>query len=148
VCAFRNDGLGGVFTGMSFVYCDFMRSIRYCNHKILSAFSLITPGWLVVFWCVVFLGATCFVITLMKRQRLVILSPSLRFPFRAVPFLAGLLLIVALTGVTAFVSPSNNWDSMTYHMSRVVHWIQDRNVSFYPTHNPSPDYGRRQAKLA
>jgi hypothetical protein len=57
-------------------------------------------------WCVVFLGATCFVVTLMKRQRLVILSPSLRFPFRAVPFLSGLLLIVALTGVTAFVSLS------------------------------------------
>jgi len=102
--------------------------------EILSAFSSITFGWLVVFWCVVLLGATCFVITLMKRQRLVVLSPSLRLPFRAVPFLSGLVLIVALTGVTAFVSPPNNYDSMTYHMSRVVHWIQDRNVSFYPTH--------------
>ncbi len=102
--------------------------------EILSAFSLITSGWLVVFWCVVLLGSTCFVITLIKRQRFVVLSPSLRLPFRAVPFLSGLVLIVALTGVTAFVSPPNNWDSMTYHMSRVVHWIQDRNVSFYPTH--------------
>ena len=102
--------------------------------EILSTFNLITFGWLVVFWCVVLLGATCLVITLMKRQRLVVLSPSLRLPFRAVPFLSGLVLIVALTGVTAFVSPPNNYDSMTYHMSRVVHWIQDRNVSFYPTH--------------
>jgi hypothetical protein len=104
--------------------------------EILSAFSLITFGWLVVFWCVILLGATCFVITLMKRQRLIVLSPSLRLPFRAVPFLSGLVLIVVLTGVTAFLSPPNNWDSMTYHMSRVVHWIQDRNVSFYPTHIP------------
>ena len=102
--------------------------------EILSAFSLITFGWLVVFWCVVLLGATSFVITLMKRQKLIVLSPSCRLPFRAVPLLSGLVLIVALTGVTAFVSPPNNWDSMTYHMSRVVHWIQDRNVSFYPTH--------------
>jgi hypothetical protein len=102
--------------------------------EILSAFSLITFGWLVASWCVVLLGVTCFVITLMKRQRLIVLSPSLKLPFRAVPFFSGLVLIVALTGVTAFVSPPNNWDSMTYHMSRVVHWIQDRNVSFYPTH--------------
>jgi hypothetical protein len=102
--------------------------------EILSAFSLITFGWVVAFWCVVLLGVTCFVITLMKRQRLVVLFPSLRLPFRAVPFLSGLVLIVALTGVTAFVSPPNNYDSMTYHMGRVVHWIQDRNVSFYPTH--------------
>ena len=102
--------------------------------EILSAFSLIAFGWLVVFWCAILIAVTCFVITLMKRQRLVVLSPSLRLPFRAVPFLSGLLLIVALTGVTAFVSPPNTWDSMTYHMSRVVHWLQDRNVSFYPTH--------------
>lgn len=50
--------------------------------EILSAFSLITPGWLVVFWCVVFLGATCFVVTLMKRQRLVILDVNLHTCYR------------------------------------------------------------------
>jgi hypothetical protein len=38
---------------------------------------LITFGWLVVFWAVVLLGATFFVITLMKRERLVVLSPLL-----------------------------------------------------------------------
>src|SRR5207249_6489341 len=102
--------------------------------EILSAFSLITSGWLVVFWCVVLLGTSSFVITLMKRHRLIVLFPSLRLPFRSVPFLSGLGFIVTLTAVTAFLSPPNNYDSMTYHMSRVVHWIQDRNVSFYPTH--------------
>jgi hypothetical protein len=77
--------------------------------EILSAFSLITPGWLVVFWCVVFLGATCFVVTLMKRQRLVILSPPLRFPFRAVPFLHWCGLIGGHVTVTycAILPPSS-----------------------------------------
>src|SRR4029077_1483632 len=116
--------------------------------EILSAFSLITFGWLVVFWCVVLLGSTSLVITLMKRQRLIVLSPSVRLPFRAVPFLSGLVLIVALTGVTALVSPPNNWDSMTYHMSRVVHWIQDRNVSFYPTHILRQDFQNPWAEFA
>src|SRR2546425_12653070 len=116
--------------------------------EILSAFSLITFGWLVVFWCVVLLGSTFFVISLMKRQRLVVLSPSPRLPFRAVPFLSGLVLIVALTGVTAFVSPPNTYDSMTYHMSRVVHWIQDRNVSFYPTHITRQIYMNPWAEFA
>jgi hypothetical protein len=41
--------------------------------------------------------------------------------------------IVALTGLIAFVAPPNNYDSMTYHMGRVVHWIQNHSVQHYPT---------------
>ena len=41
--------------------------------------------------------------------------------------------IVSLTGLIAFVAPPNNWDSMTYHLGRVVHWIQNHNVQHYPT---------------
>lgn len=46
----------------------------------------------------------------------------------------GISLICLATFVTAIVSPPNNWDSMTYHMSRVVHWLQNRSVEHYPTH--------------
>src|SRR5262249_49796460 len=31
------------------------------------------------------------------------------------------------------VSAPNNYDSMTYHMSRVAHWIQNRTLYPYPT---------------
>lgn len=41
------------------------------------------------------------------------------------------LIVVLGTLVTALVYPPNNWDSMTYHMSRVCHWIENREVSFY-----------------
>jgi hypothetical protein len=134
-CAPSNTRSLSVFLRECFLFIAILGGVSVTViTEILSAFSLITFGWVVAFWCVVLLGVTCFVITLMKRQRLVVLFPSLRLPFRAVPFLSGLVLIVALTGVTAFVSPPNNYDSMTYHMGRVVHWIQDRNVSFYPTH--------------
>jgi len=37
---------------------------------------------------------------------------------------------------------------MTYHMSRVVHWIQDRNVSFYPTHIPRQNFQNPWAEFA
>jgi len=44
-------------------------------------------------------------------------------------------LIVLGTFVTAVCSAPNNHDSMTYHMARVPHWIQQQNVNFHETNN-------------
>jgi hypothetical protein len=41
--------------------------------------------------------------------------------------------ILACTFVIAIVSPPNNWDSMIYHMSRVMHWLQQEGVDHFPT---------------
>jgi hypothetical protein len=35
--------------------------------------------------------------------------------------------------VLALITPPNMYDSMTYHMSRVVHWIQNGSLAHYPT---------------
>ena len=43
--------------------------------------------------------------------------------------------IVLITFITAIFSPSNNWDSMTYHMARIAHWIQNEGVDFFLTNN-------------
>ena len=42
-------------------------------------------------------------------------------------------LIVIAIALIAIVAPPNNWDSMNYHMTRVVHWIQNQSVAHYPT---------------
>lgn len=41
--------------------------------------------------------------------------------------------ILAVTAMLAAITPPNNWDAMTYHLSRVMHWVQDTSVAFYPT---------------
>jgi len=59
-------------------------------------------------------------------QRLLQLSFSHRLQLCAV---AGLLSIVAFAGL---LSAPSNWDSMTYHLARVAHWMQNRSVEHYP----------------
>ncbi|NEO83367.1 MAG: glycosyltransferase family 39 protein [Spirulina sp. SIO3F2] len=44
------------------------------------------------------------------------------------------VVMVGLVGITAFVAPTNNWDSMTYHMARVMHWLQNQTLAHYPTY--------------
>lgn len=48
--------------------------------------------------------------------------------------LGGILGIILLVGLVAIIAPPNNWDSMTYHMARVMHWIQNHNLAHYPTY--------------
>ena len=44
--------------------------------------------------------------------------------------------MLLITLITALISPPNNWDSMTYHMSRVEYWIQNKGIFFFKTNNP------------
>jgi len=47
--------------------------------------------------------------------------------------LLGVTGLVGVLGVLALVAPPNTYDAMTYHMSRVAHWIHNGSVSHYPT---------------
>jgi len=42
--------------------------------------------------------------------------------------------IVVALGVLGMATAPNTYDSMTYHLSRVVHWVQNASVAPYPTH--------------
>lgn len=45
------------------------------------------------------------------------------------------LITLSICLLTAIVAPPNNEDSLTYHMPKVMHWIQNQSVDHYPTHN-------------
>ncbi|BAY33369.1 hypothetical protein NIES2107_52650 [Nostoc carneum NIES-2107] len=47
--------------------------------------------------------------------------------------LFGIFCIIVTVGLIAIIAPPNNWDSMDYHMTRVVHWIQNNSFEHYPT---------------
>ena len=50
------------------------------------------------------------------------------------------LLGLACLAVIAWVAAPSNWDSQTYHLSRVMHWIQNQSLAFYPTSIPRQLY--------
>ena len=55
---------------------------------------------------------------------------------------------LALTATIAIVAPPNNYDSMTYHMSRVAHWWANHTVAFYPTNIQRQLYSNPLAEYA
>ena len=96
----------------------------------LSLFHLFNRPALIAAWAVSALAAVTW--ALLKWRK----------PAFHIPKISGLLQwfqiisivgIAALTGVIAILAAPNNWDSMTYHLSRVVHWIQNGSVNHYPT---------------
>lgn len=60
----------------------------------------------------------------------------------------GLLCIVRVTGIIALDKVPANYDSMTYHLSRTVHWQQNQSVAHYPTHNLRQLYQNPWAEFA
>jgi len=115
--------------------------------ELLSVLSLLTFGWLLALWGLASL-ITFIYLALVKKPREI--SKKIIFPNS--PFLiillAGMAFVVVTVGLIALIAPPNNWDSMTYHMSRVVHWIQNRSVRFYPTHIPTQLYHNPWAEFA
>jgi hypothetical protein len=100
--------------------------------EFLSFFDLLNSAWLSACWA----SASAFIFFLFfisEKKRLTTWEGN---PYSAVEkgLLLGVLFLCFSTFLTAVIAPPNNWDSMTYHMSRVVHWLQNGSVRHYPTH--------------
>lgn len=104
--------------------------------ELLSRFNGIAPGRLIAAWCIGAILVTT-ATPLVPRLSATPLAHSPKRDGRFRLMLAGILVIVLTCGLVAWIGPPNNWDSMTYHLVRVIHWIQNGNVAFYPTCMPS-----------
>lgn len=77
----------------------------------------------------------CLIFFRLFSSKNIIIPPKVRLVLQPFYLLSlSYVAFIALTvGLIAIVAPPNNWDSMTYHMPRVVHWIQHHSVAHYPT---------------
>lgn len=57
------------------------------------------------------------------------------WPRDAKLFLAATVLLAAFLFGLALSFATTNWDSLTYHLPRMMHWIQNQSVNHFPTNN-------------
>lgn len=103
--------------------------------EILSLFKAIS------FWPVLGAWSLCLIAAILGWIKIVGNPKELIKKFKLPGFshfefflLGGIAFIAGIVALIAWIAPPNTWDSMTYHMARVMHWIQDGSVAYYPTH--------------
>ena len=107
--------------------------------EVLGAFRALTPGAVAIAWSIIAVG---FALAWAKRRPLE--APNVRYklrstaqPMRLPPawyaLVASAGVLYAIVGIGAFLGAPNTWDSMQYHLPRVVQWAGNHSVAFYPT---------------
>jgi hypothetical protein len=101
----------------------------------LGALGLLTFGWVLLSWLLP-AGILAVVYARSSHPRISariawLLAIKLEWPRAAL--LGGVALILAITAVIAFLAPPNTADSMTYHLPRIMRWIQQGSLAYYPT---------------
>ena len=84
----------------------------------------------VIFWTILAVAITYLNL---KKQYLKI-TPSLTWHKenkKVSLFFGGFTILLLIQGI---IYPPNNWDSMTYHMARIAHWVMNESIEPYPTH--------------
>lgn len=103
--------------------------VAFIFTEALSAVNLLTERWVRIVWGVAV--GVLLLIGLKKRA-----FSGMRIPRSQVNRYYVIVAIIALvTLLIAVISPITNADSLTYHLSRVMYWIQHQNVDWFATNN-------------
>jgi hypothetical protein len=115
--------------------------------ELLGSLHALRPFWIALTWGLATISALGLWLR-RPRAHTFSLPAAVAVPKHSLRWLlGGVAVIMAAVGLIAIVAPPNNCDSMTYHMSRVEHWLQNESVAHYPTHitrqlisNPFAEY--------
>ena len=134
----RHNGLR-----ISFISSSLLISfLTVLSTELLSSFRNLNFHYISVTWAVILLCSFVIFFWLFKNNRnsfntlnikkaLFIIDNS--SPLIKIFLLSSIIILIGLFLVA--LTPPDNYDSYTYHLPRIEHWIQNRNVDFYPTNN-------------
>jgi len=104
----------------------------WLSTEVLGFFRILTHGAVLAIWLVFLIGSGYWlyrsILSWNKKA-----GREERLPRIATLTALFIAVILLITFAVALVSPPNNNDSISYHLPRVMHWIQNRSVDFYPT---------------
>ena len=98
----------------------------------LSLFNKLEFNYVLICWCIFLIiqikisANNNFKISKIKNENKIATKYKVYLITISILILAPLLFL-------CIYNPPNNWDSMTYHLPRVEHWIQNKNIYPYPT---------------
>lgn len=100
----------------------------YLCSELLSWANLLEYRAILIFWTA---AVTALILSLIKVRKQ---SLPCRIPLS--PYSVLLIFILGVTFFIAATAAPNNYDSQTYHLSRIEHWIQNGSLEHYPTSIP------------
>ena len=108
--------------------------ISYLICEVLSLFNALNFKFVFFAWALINAFIIYFYKEILKHNVYSIVSHKILLPKKDKHFLLLIFLIIILPlFLLAIFIPPNNWDSMAYHLPRVEHWIQNKNIYPYPT---------------
>ena len=107
----------------SYIICELLSIFN------LFAFNYVLISWLLINSIIIYLNKEK-----IKLNVFSIFSQKVIIPKKEknILFLIFFLIVLPILLLAIFIPP-NNWDSMAYHLPRVEHWIQNKNIYPYPT---------------
>lgn len=105
----------------------------FLSTELLSLFNLVSRTSIIIIYSIIALIG----FVLWFKYKITISFDSLKKIKKSDKFVFLLIILTILLPLlfTALYYPPNNWDSMTYHMTKVMHLIDNKNVNFYLIYN-------------
>ena len=107
-------------------------TVLYLMTEILSGAGLLNSLCVGISWILVMAVFLLYKMKKGRRQGKISVSA---FSVWEKGFLFMIIVLLLIIGGMAVLTVPYNWDSMTYHLTRTVHWIQDGSVDYFVTNN-------------
>jgi hypothetical protein len=128
------------FIGIAFFSYIICETLSLFN---LFSLSYVLISWVLINGIIIFLNKEK-----IKLNVFSVFSQKIIIPKKEKNILLFIVFIIVLPlFLLAIFIPPNNWDSMAYHLPRLEHWIQNKNIYPYPTNivrqvltSPLPEY--------